>query len=225
MTPSYTLISHRLCPYVQRAAIVLSEKSIAFTRRDVDLRHKPDWFLHLSPLGKTPVLVVDQQPIFESAVICEYLDETHTPKLHPQDALTRAQHRGWIEFGSSILDAIGGFYSALDDAALLAKLAVLERRFEHLERALGDGPYFAGASFSVVDAVYGPIFRYFDVFDGIDDFGFFKHTPRVRAWRQALAQRDSVQRAVGADYQELLRAFLLERGGALSLRMSAQPIQ
>ena len=50
------LISHKLCPYVQRAVIALSEKGIPFGRIDIDLASKPDWFLSISPLGKTPVL-------------------------------------------------------------------------------------------------------------------------------------------------------------------------
>src|SRR5689334_15487891 len=68
------LVSHPLCPYVQRAAIVLLEKGVPFERRDVDLARKPAWFLDISPLGKTPVLLAGGEAIFESAVICEYLD-------------------------------------------------------------------------------------------------------------------------------------------------------
>jgi len=58
MTARPRLISHKLCPYVQRAVIALTEKGVAFERIDVDLANKPDWFLRLSPLGKTPVLQV-----------------------------------------------------------------------------------------------------------------------------------------------------------------------
>ena len=47
------LVSHKLCPYVQRAAIVLHEKGVPFERRWVDLAAKPEWFLAVSPLGKT----------------------------------------------------------------------------------------------------------------------------------------------------------------------------
>ena len=93
MSPHLILISHVLCPYVQRAVIVLKEKGVCFERRDVDLANKPDWFKACSPLGKTPVLLVDDVRIFESAVICEYLEDTLTPRLHPNDALIRAQHR------------------------------------------------------------------------------------------------------------------------------------
>ncbi|MCV4777127.1 glutathione S-transferase N-terminal domain-containing protein, partial [Escherichia coli] len=45
------LVSHALCPYVQRAAIVLAEKGVPFERRDIDLANKPSWFLKVSPLG------------------------------------------------------------------------------------------------------------------------------------------------------------------------------
>jgi glutathione S-transferase len=76
---SLHLISHALCPYVQRAAISLTEKGVTFERTDIDLSNKPDWFLAISPLGKTPVLVVDGTPIFESAVILEYLEDSNRP--------------------------------------------------------------------------------------------------------------------------------------------------
>lgn len=224
MPHALTLISHPLCPYVQRAAVAMAEKGIANERIDIDLGDKPAWFLQLSPLGKTPVLLVDGQPVFESAVICEYLDETVAPRLHPQDALARARHRGWMEFGSAVLSAIGAFYSAPDEAALADRAAALQRMFAQVEAQLAlrseAGPYFAGARFTLVDAVFGPVFRYFDVFDRIGDFGVFTGLPHVAVWRAALAARPSVADAVGADYGDRLRAFLRARQGALAARMA-----
>ena len=220
MTPPLTLISHALCPYVQRAAIVLMEKGIAFERRDVDLKNKPPWFVEISPLGKTPVLKVGNDAIFESAVICEFLDETHAPRLHPSQALERAHHRSWMEFGSALLNTIGAFYNAADPAALAAKASEIRSRLAQLESVLGAGPYFAGEKFSIVDAVFGPVFRYFDVFDTIEDFGFFDGLSKVAAWRDALSRRDSVRRAVRPDYPELLRQFLRDRRSELSNRIA-----
>ena len=218
--PKLTLISHALCPYVQRAAIVLMEKGVPFERRDVDLKNKPAWFLALSPLGKTPALQVEDGALFESAVICEYLDETHGPRLHPESAFERARHRSWMEFGSSLLNTIGAFYGAPDEATLAARAGDIRARFEQLEAVLGAGPYFAGERFSIVDAVFGPVFRYFDVFDEIADFGFFRGLPKLSAWRTRLAARDSVRLAVRADYPALLMGFLRERGTELSRRMA-----
>ncbi|MEO6897724.1 MAG: glutathione S-transferase family protein [Caldimonas sp.] len=208
-----------MCPYVQRAAIVLSEKGIAFERIDIDLTQKPDWFLKVSPLGKTPVLLVDNQPIFESAAICEYLDETAAPRLHPEDALERARHRGWMEFGSTVLNAIGAFYNAPDEQTLSAKAEDIRARFEQIEAELTTGPYFAGERFTMVDAVFGPVFRYFDVFEQLEDFEFFARTPRIRAWRAALAAKASVESAASPGYPTSLRAFLLARESALSKRI------
>lgn len=219
MTP--VLVSHPLCPYVQRAAIVLAEKGVEYERRDIDLAAKPDWFRTVSPLGKTPVLLTGGAVVFESAVICEYLDETHTPRLHPSDALLRAQQRSWMEFGSALLNAIGAFYNAADERALIAGAADIHQRFKQVEAALGEGPFFMGGQFGMVDAVFGPVFRYLDVFDGIADFGMLEGLPRTAAWRTALAARPSVRQAVSADYPDLLRAFLRKRGTALSARMAA----
>ncbi|MHC8410540.1 glutathione S-transferase family protein [Pseudomonas sp. Hz4] len=220
MNTQLTLVSHQLCPYVQRAAIVLAEKNIIFKRIHVDLSNKPDWFLSISPLGKTPVLLVDGEPIFESAVICEYLEDTTLPRLHPDNALQRARHRAWMEFGSAVLNTIAGLYNAADDKVLQDKVVEMRKRFEQIEVVLGDGPYFAGQHFSVVDAVFGPVFRYFDVFDGIADLAIFKATPRVRAWRVALAARPTVRDAVDPAYPYLLQRFLAERGSALSALMN-----
>lgn len=215
MSAPLVLVSHALCPYVQRAAIVLAEKDVPFDRRDIDLARKPEWFLRVSPLGKTPVLLVGDEAIFESAVICEYLDDTTLPRLHPANALDRARHRSWMEFGSSVLNLIGAFYNAPDEQALMARAADIRGRFQQLEAALGPGPFFAGASFSLVDAVFGPVFRYFDVFDTIADFGFWDDLPKVRQWRAALARRPSIQSAASPQYPALLRAFLVKRASAL----------
>ncbi len=214
-----TLVSHELCPYVQRAAIVLAEKRVPYRRRYVDLSAKPEWFKAVSPLGKVPVLLVDEAPLFESAVICEYLDETYAPRLHPEAPLARARHRGWIEFASATLASIAAFYIASDENILAARRDDLAARFERVEAALGEGPYFGGSRFGMVDAAFAPVFRYFDVFERIGDFGFFVDTPRVREWRASLAARESVRGAVKADYARRLTDFLCRRDSALSARL------
>ena len=216
MSARLILVSHALCPYVQRAAIVLAEKGVPHERRDVDLARKPDWFMQVSPLGKTPVLLAEGEAIFESAVICEYLEDTTLPRLHPANALQRARHRAWMEFGSAVLNGIAAFYNAADDHALAARAEELRSRFERLEAALGDGPYFGAEKFTLVDAVFAPVFRYFDLFDAIHDFGFWHGLPRLQRWRRALAARPSVVGAVTPDYGLRLAEFVRSRRSALS---------
>ena len=225
MAAKLTLISHKLCPYVQRAVIALNEKRVPFERVDIDLANKPDWFLKLSPLGKVPVLVVrgddGEVALFESNVICEYIEDTQGgAKLHPQDPLQRAQHRAWMEFGSTILSELWGLETTGDPAVFETKRVAIAAKFARVEEALGSGPFFAGEKFNLVDAVFAPIFRYFDVFDTLIDLSIFDDTPKVRAWRAELAKRPSVRTAVGADYPQLLHAFLV-RHNAHMLKLAA----
>ena len=137
-----------------------------FVRLYVDLAAKPLWFTQVSPLGKVPLLMVDdagggEHVIFESAVICEYIEETQAgPRLHPEDPVKRAQHRGWMEFGSSILADIWGLETATDASTFATKRAAVAGKFSRIEEALAAGPFFGGGAFSLVDAVYAPIFRY-----------------------------------------------------------------
>lgn len=214
MTMDLTLVSHPLCPYVQRAAIALAEKGVPFTRRTVDLAAKPDWFLAVSPLGKTPVLLAEGTAIFESAVILEYLEETAPHPMHPATPLARARARGWIEVSSAILNDIAGLYNAPDHATLTAKATTLRTRFATVEAELR-GPFFAGTAFSLVDAAFAPVFHYFDAFDTVGGFGILDAMPRIAAWRAALAARPSVAGAAPDDYQERLRAFLAARQGPM----------
>src|SRR5436190_905095 len=211
-----TLVSHKLCPYVQRAVVALTEKGVPFERVDIDLADKPDWLRRVSPLGKTPVLRVGATAIFESAVILEYLEETQPRPLHPANALVRAEHRGGIEFGSTILNDIAGFYAAKDEATFKVRTTQLEARFARLEARIATSPWFDGAEFALVDAVFGPVFRYFDVFDEIADFGILAGKPNIARWRKHLAERASVRNAVRADYPALLRDFIDRRDSWLS---------
>jgi glutathione S-transferase len=214
-----TLVSFDLCPYVQRAAIVLAEKGVPFERINIDLSNKPDWFKKISPLGKVPLLRVANEVLFESAVIVEYLEETYGPPLHPADPLAKAKHRAWMEFGASALSDIWILETTRSQPEFDAKIALLKDKFARIEASLGTGPWFAGASFSLVDAVFGPVFRYFDTFDRIAPLGVFDGLPKVQAWRRALRERPSIHDAVVADYPERLAAFLKKQDGVMAALM------
>lgn len=209
------LISHHLCPYVQRAVIVLEEKRIPFRRTFIDLANKPDWFSQISPLGRVPVLETPNGVLFESQVIAEYLDETTPGSLHPDDPMEKARHRAWIEYGSETLNAIAGFYNAPDAAALDEKARALRARFVRIDPEIRT-PFFAGHRFHMIDGVWGTIFRYFDVFDDISDFAVLDGLDNVARWRHHVSRRRTVQDAVPPGYPDRLRRFLIARKSRLS---------
>jgi glutathione S-transferase len=219
------LVSHHLCPYVQRATIVAAEKGLEIERKFIDLANKPSWFLALSPTGKVPLLEVgdgsgQKHILFESAAIAEYLDEVGPlPSLMPSDPIQRAKTRAWMDFASGTLAEIAGLYSAEDEGGFSERQARLAHRFAQLTSAYV-GPWFMGHSFGLVDAAFGPVFRYFDVLE-TSGILVIETSPEVAAWRTELARRSSVVEAVDADYPERLRAFFLARSSHLASMIKA----
>jgi len=203
--PTYKLVSFKLCPFVQRSVITLLEKGMDYDIEYIDLSDKPKWFLDISPLGKVPVLVVDDDVVlFESAVINEYIEETASgPRMHPEDPLRRAQNRATVEFISSLLFDQYKLSMADEEAKAREHLAALHDKLERLETQLGDGPYFNGTQFSLVDAAAAPFFqRARWIADIAADMDATEGHPKVRAWQQALLERDSVARSTVDDIVE-----------------------
>ena len=216
---SLTLVSHALCPYVQRAAIVALEKAIAFERITIDLANKPAWFVERSPTGKVPLLMIGDVTLFESAAIAEFLDEISGGGMLPSEPAERARHRAWIEFASGTLAEIGALYTADDLASFERRREALVARFRRLSDELV-GPWFGGEEFGLVDAAFAPVFRYLDAFERHAGLFLLTGMPGLAQWRDRLAKRASVKAAVASDFAERLHAFLQARSSHLSRRMA-----
>lgn len=223
------LISHKLCPFVQRAVIVAKEKDIPFERVDIDLANKPDWFLAISPTGKVPVLEVTDSRgsthvLFESAVIAEYLDEIAGEPLLPRNPLARARERAWVEFASATIASIGALYGAADQAGFEAAVKAVGDRLARVERELA-GPWFGGDRFGLVDAAFGPVFRYLDVFDRKLGHLVVERPAAARAWSEALAKRPSVRAAVADDFPERLIDFVAAKKSFLGRQLERHALE
>lgn len=202
--PRLELVSFKTCPFVQRAAIVLHEKAVPFELTYIDQNNKPDWFLKISPLGKVPLLKVDDTVLFESAVIAEYLDEVYPPRLHPADALRRAHNRAWIEFSSTLLTSQFQMLMSPDRAAFDAAAMRFGEMLDRLEAELGHGPFFNGDKPALVDCAFAPLFMRMAIMEPYLALGLFTKRPRIQAWSKTLLARPAVQRSVVPDFAELL---------------------
>ena len=216
------LISFTICPYVQRAMIVLNEKNISFDIEYIDLSAPPPWFYDVSPLEKVPVLLVDGNPLFESMVICEYLDEITPGSLYPADAFEKAQNRSWIEFGNHILGSTFDFLRTDDSKKFNHLKSSLTDHFDVLEDEISDADYFNGSDFSMIDAIYAPIFRYHKRISDYEDYGLFEDAPRVKAWGERLLERPSVINSVSESYDEGVTKFLKKQNSILGNAMTAE---
>jgi glutathione S-transferase len=216
----YLLVSFRTCPWVQRAAIVLREKGIAFEFRHIDPDNRPDWFLAISPHKKVPVLRIDETvSLFESNAIAEYLDETIAPRLHPADPVARAINRAWTDYLPSFAASVTAAAYADTEADYVKAAAQIPLPFERLEGALAtqkSGSFFNGAAYSLVDAAYAPFLQRYHFLDRVKTLGHLEKFPRLRAWSAALLQRPSTHSFPPAEFEAMYRAALKARGKYLS---------
>ena len=210
------LISFKTCPFVQRAVITLNYKNINFDITYIDLADPPKWFLDMSPLAKVPVLKVDGEILFESAVINEFLDDITNGALQPKDPLDRAKNRAWIEFASNMLGNLymmkmskqADKYNKYRDR-LLAQLQRVENR-------LGNGPWFNGADFSLADTAFAPFFRQ----DSVADYKLSiidpDIVPKTDAWSRRLLALHAVKASVVDEFEDLF-IDAMERNNSYSL--------
>ncbi|KAK0656268.1 glutathione S-transferase [Cercophora newfieldiana] len=169
------------CPFVQRAWIVLAEKNIPYQYVEINPYHKAPEFLALNPRGLVPTLAVPaadgqgqagkhHKPLYESSVVCEYLDEAYAGPEHGEallprgdglgDVYERARCRLWMDHVSSRV--VPAFYRLLQHTPEKEEGIEVARRGLHgaLKAFAGEmdegGPWFLGARFSLVDVMLAP---------------------------------------------------------------------
>lgn len=224
-TMEFELISYDRCPYVQRSVVTLLHKGVDHRITYIELRPKPDWFAALSPLGKVPILRVTDAGVetilFESAVINEFIDEVTPGQLMPNDPILRAQNRAWIEFGSTLF---ADSYKMSIATTASEFETIREEQVEHLQRvegALGDGPYFNGAEFSLVDAAYAPFFIRTHFWKDTVSFFDEQQFPKVAAWSACLLAEPAVQKAASPELRKRILDYAREQAVYLGQLLAA----
>jgi glutathione S-transferase len=194
------LIDSAFSPYAFKVRAVLYEKGIAFEKRALRTAAEREELRRYNPRDEVPALVDGDAAITDSTVICEYIEERHpAPRLFPEDPALRARCRTLETFSDGDLDACLYVLGTLhNDQALRARfaevydrgLATLGRHHANLDRALGDGAFFAG-DLSVCDLALYPHLR------GGEYLGLppGDATPRLRAWMDRMRSRPSIRQA------------------------------
>ncbi len=202
------LISFKVCPFVQRSVIALHEKQVDFKLTHIMPSDQPDWFKEISPLGKVPVLKVGDNPVFESAVILEYLDEVYAPQLHPNDPLEKATHRSWMEYCSDLVMTQFKMLTSKDKDGFEENRDKLKQGLQRLDTVVAETtPFFAGEDFTLVDTVYAPLFMRLKIVEEIQPLGL-DISPRLQTWADALLARETVKNSVVDDFEAVFKGFL-----------------
>lgn len=217
-SPKYKLISFVLCPFVQRAVIVLRHKGVDFDIEYIDIANKPQWYLDKVPTGKVPALFVGDDVLFESAIINEYLDETTPPPLLATEPWARAQQRAWINYSDQLLMGQYAMMTAQnEDEFKTRKEKLIATTLPIAEQV--KGPYFSGDAFSLVDAAVAPFLMRLSLLPSVRDelLDRAKANAAFAPWVERLLSLDTIKGSVKAEFTELWKTHFNERGVTLSL--------
>lgn len=191
------LISFNVCPYVQRSVITLNHKQCEYDITFIDLNDPPDWFHEISPLGKVPVLKIDNKEIlFESAVINEFIDDITPGTLKPSDPLVLAKNRAWIEYGGTCLADLYMIADHDDEHNMRKQMSECTHRLQRIEDILGNSTYFNGEELALIDAAYAPLLIRLDFMNEKLNLLNWDVFPKLKKWRENLLDLDAVQKSI-----------------------------
>lgn len=190
----YTLTS----PYARKVRVVAAEKRIEIEMLKVVLADPDCPVIQYNPLGKIPVLVLDDgESLFDSRVIVEYLDNrTPLARLIPQEHSAKIWVRRWEALADGVCDAA---ILARQEAARPEKLrdnAVIEKQMGKVSRGLtqlnaelGENKWCVDDTFSLADIALGCMLGWLDL--RYADMGWRESYPNLARHFEEMMKRPS----------------------------------
>jgi glutathione S-transferase len=179
-------------PYVRKVMICAHELGLVDELelvRSVAAMLKPnEHLMRDNPLSKIPTLVLaDGFALFDSVVICEYLNDLRDGALFPAQGLDKWQALRWHAFGDGLLDALILWRNERErEVPLPALLAAFELKTRNLDdeaQALAEMP------FSIGHVAVGCALGYLDYRFGALNWRAL--APRLAQWHAELSTRPS----------------------------------
>ncbi len=143
-----------------------------------------------NPLSKIPTLVLDDgSALFDSAVICEYLDDQAGGALFPSEPASKWPSMRWHAFADGLLEVMVLWRNERDrDLPLQALMDAFEIKAQACLRRLEEETgSLAAAPFSIAHIAMGCTLGYFDY--RFDTLQWRKTAPRLADWHAATISR------------------------------------
>lgn len=212
-TPSFKIVGHKICPYVQRVVIVANFVGLHYVKEDIDLNNKPAWLFDLNPIGKVPVAIInDEVAIFDSNVICDYINEISNARLLSADAQQRAMQRSWIAHADGILSLMAQLiYRDMMHKDFAKTLDSMHQHLQAADNKLASIKLAQSQQFSIMHAVYATLMRQLFTLETAIGLELSARHPFLASWWQELAELIAVQSAAPENYSvELMNLIAQE---------------
>jgi len=192
------LLGSLTSPFVRKARVVLAEKRIEYTFAPEDPWDEKSRVADANPLGKVPVLVLDDDStLFDSRVIVEFLDSVSPiSRLIPQDNREKIEVKRWEALADGVVEAAVAVVLERRRAAKQKSEAFIKRQMDKIERGLavmardlGGQPWCTGNVFTLADIACGVALGYLDFRHGTYDWRVLH--PNLAKLAAKLAERPS----------------------------------
>jgi glutathione S-transferase len=200
------LLGTNTSPYTRKVRLALLEKAIPFTYVVDPPRDPASQVPRANPLGRVPTLLLDDgTAVFDSPVICEYVDSLNdSPILVPRsDPMARMRVRRWEALADGIADSavvvrIESLRAAdkQDPAMLSLHGQAIARALAHAARQLGRSGWCEGDSPTLADLALVSALLYLDLRQ--PERSWRELHPELGAWATRVCARPSVQATLAA---------------------------
>jgi glutathione S-transferase len=198
-----------ISPFGQRVEMVMIEKNLPFEKVNVNLAEKPDWFVCDSKLGKVPILYAEEQILFESIVICEYLEEKYPQiKLHSDNLLVKAQHRSWMEFSNLLISTLFQMVATDNEAVFSRHKSNIIEKLKIFEQNIKFSPYFYGDNIMLIDICMASFLKPLFFLDNRFNLEIISGFKQFATYAENLLARNSLNKATDPNYEEVLKNFI-----------------
>jgi len=194
------LLYSKTSPYARKVRIVAEEKRISLELVEVVLAEPDNPVPDHNPLGKIPVLIMDDgEPLYDSSVIVDYLEQ-RTPVAHllPHDTKHKFQVKRWEALADGVCDAAVSIMlerrraeNLQDPAWIQRQMIKVERGLKRLEHDLGDHQYCVGDTLTLADIAVGCLMAYLNL--RYPELNLDKHYPKLTKHYKRMMKRASFQ--------------------------------
>ncbi|KAJ3693081.1 hypothetical protein LUZ60_012176 [Juncus effusus] len=198
------LLGTWVSPYVIRVRVVLNQKGLKYEYFEQDLTNKSELLLKYNPIHKkVPVLIDNDQPVCESLVILQYIDEAWSktgPSVLPTDPYERAMARFWaVYIDDKVFLASAGILKATTEEAkaekIIETMAGLELLEETFKKCSKGKPFFGGDTIGFLDVTLGSCLVWLKATEKVSELTLLDGNkfPKLVKWTEQFLSADCVK--------------------------------
>lgn len=213
----FTLTSFRLCPYAQMTQFAAQQLDIDIDINYININQPPEWFTQLSPTGQVPLLQADDEVIFDSKTIIEFLDDIADKSLHPTNLIQKAKNRAWMTFAMELFTDLFKIIQADNQQNYQKIKQNLVKKLEKFAQFHSEVSLFNQQDFSLVEIGLSPFLIRLNWLNKWTNNALDVMPAPLKNWQTNILNQPLVQQVITEnDIEDIYLSMIENSGGYLS---------